>query len=141
MYIAGLSSCLDHRDTVKWLPQLDRCTRGIQSLYYGWMRRQGRVTALCESALSSAWGWQSSQVRANGDGQQRRPTESVPGFLIRKSKWKEPSTGRWELHAVEPLPTFWAFFTLVSYAGIAQQGIHHPEHPWKGYMAASRPKP
>jgi len=76
---------LDHRGTVKWLPQLDRCTRGIRSLYYGWMRRQGRATALCESALNSAWGWQSSQVRANGNGKLRRATVSVPGFLIRKS--------------------------------------------------------
>jgi len=87
---------LDNRDTVKWLPKLDCSIKGIQSLYDGWMRRQGRATALCGSALSSAWGWQSSQVRVNGNGQQRRPTVSIPGFLISKSMWKMFSTDRWE---------------------------------------------
>ena len=27
---------------------------------------------------------------------------SVPGFLIRKSKWKVPSAHRWEPHVVRP---------------------------------------
>ena len=98
-----------HRDTVKWLPQLDCSTRGKQSFYDGWARRQGRATAPCGSALSSAWGWQSSQVRANGNGQQRSPAMSVPGFLIRKSKWKVPSTDRWEPHVVRPCPYFGPF--------------------------------
>ena len=38
--VAGLSSCLDHRDTFKWHPQLGCNTRGIESLYAGWVRRQ-----------------------------------------------------------------------------------------------------
>ena len=58
-------------------------------------------------------------------------------LLIRKSKWKVPYTESWELHAVEHLSTFWAFFTPVSAAGTAQQGIHHPEDPWRGHMAVS----
>jgi len=122
---------------IKWLPQLDCSTRGIQNLYNGWVRRQGRATALCENALSSAWGWQSSQVREKGNGQQRSPTVSVPGFLIRKSKWKVPSPDRWEPHSVRPLSAFWALFTLVSAAGTAQQGICHPGDPWRADMAAS----
>ena len=69
--VAGLSSSLDHGDTVKWLPQLECSTKGKQSLYNGWLRRQGRATALCKSALSSSWGWQSSQVTVNGKGKQR----------------------------------------------------------------------
>ena len=95
------------------------------------------ATALCGSALSSAWGWQSSQVRANGNGQLRSPTVSVPGFLIRKNKWKVPSTHTWEPHGVRPLSAFWAFFTLMCAAGTAQLGIHHPEDPWRALMAAS----
>ena len=61
---------------------------------------------------------------------------SVPGFLIRKSKWKVPSTHTWEPIVVEPLSTFWAFFTLVSAAGTAQQGIHQLGDPWRAQMAA-----
>ena len=95
------------------------------------------MTALCESALSSAWGWQSSQVRVSANGQQRSPTVSVPGFLIRKSKWKVPSTDRWNPHVVRPLSPLGALFTLVSAAGTAQQGIRHPGHPWRAQMAAS----
>ena len=103
-----------------------------------WMDMETRkATALCECALSSAWGWQSSQVREKGNGQLRSPIVSVPGFLIRKIKWKVPSTDRWEPHVARPLSTFWAFFTLVSAAGTTQQGIHHPEDPWRGRMAAS----
>ena len=75
--------------------------------------------------------------KQKGNSEQRSPTVSVPGFLIRKSKWKVPSTGRCELHAVEPVSTFWAFFTHVSAAGTAQQGIHHPEGPWRGHLAVS----
>jgi len=111
----------------------------IKSLYDGWARRQGRATAHCESALSSARGWQSSQVRMNGNAQQRRTTVSVPGFLIRKSKWKVPSTDRWNPHVVRPLSPLGALFTLVSAAGTAQQGIRHPGHPWRAQMAASWP--
>ena len=64
---------------------------------------------------------------------------SVPGFLIRKSKWKVPSTDRWKPHVVRPLSPLGALFTSVSAAGAAQQGIHHPEDPWRGHMAASCP--
>ena len=73
--------------------------------------------------------------KQKGNSEQRSPRVSVPGLLIRKSKWKVFSTGRWELHAVERMSTFWAFFTPVSAAGTAQQGIHHPEDPWRGHMA------
>ena len=44
---------------------------------------------------------------------------SVPGFLIRKSKWKVPSTHTWEPHVIRPLSTFWAFSLLC-----LQQGQH-----------------
>ena len=84
------------------------------------------ATALCESALSSAWAWQSSQVRANGDGQQRRPTESVPG---------------WKPHVVRPLSMFWAFFTSVSAVGTALKDISIPGDPWRVQMAAFLPMP
>ena len=103
---------MDHRSTVKWLPQLDHCTKRIQSLNDAWMRRQGRATALCESALSSAWGWQSSQVREKGNGQPRSPTVPVLGFLIRKSMWKMYSTDRWSLMLSGPCPHFGPFSSL-----------------------------
>jgi len=129
--VAGLSTCLVHRDTVKWLPQLDCSTKRIQNLSNGWARRQGRVTASCEGALSSAWAWQNSQITANGNGQQRSPTVTVPVFLIRKSKWKVPCTDRWEPHVLRPLSPLGTFFTPVSAAGTAQQGIRHPGDPWR----------
>ena len=131
--LAGLSSCLDHRDMVKWFPKRDCST----SLYNRRGRRQGRAAALCESALSSSWGWWNNQVRVNGNGKQRRPVVSVPGFLIRKSKWKVPSAERWEPRVVRPLFLFSAFFTPVSASGTAQQGMHHPEDPWRAQLAAS----
>ena len=39
----------------------------------------------------------------------------------------------------QALSIFWAFFTPVSAAGTAQQGIWHPGDPWRAQMAASWP--
>ena len=75
--------------------------------------------------------------KLKGNSEQRSPTGSVPGFLIRKSKWKVPSTDSWEPHGVRPLSALWAFFTLVSAAGTAQKDICYPEDPWRAQMAAS----
>ena len=100
--------------------------------FHNWAVTQGgyRVFTLdgwgdnevCESALSSAWGWQSSQVRANRNS-----------FLIRKCKWKVPSTHTWEPHVVRPLSPLGTFFTPVSGAGTAQQGTQKipGEHRWQ----------
>ena len=74
--------------------------------------------------------------KQKGNSEQRSPAVSVPGFLIRKSKWKVPSTGRWEPHVVRPFSPLGALFTLVCAAGTAQQGIHEPGDPWRAQMTA-----
>ena len=75
--------------------------------------------------------------KQKGNSEQRSPTVSVPGFLIRKSKWKVPSTDRWKPHVVRPLSPLGALFTVVFSARTALQAIHHPGHPWRAQMVAS----
>ena len=73
---------------VAWFPPLS-CSKGRCGLILlDGQGSRGQAAALCESALSSAWGWQRNQLRTDGNGLKRRLAASVPCFLNRKSKRK-----------------------------------------------------